>query len=320
VWMVTFGRDSSGSIFPQVSDYYLQAMSGCRGGGNGVCPDDVDDLTDVETEYINGVATVSFKRKLVTDDDKDLPIIQGGGPDAANFIIFSSDFRRNRPTPAYHQSSRGSAKIDLFTGVVSLGSDAFSGEPLLTRQMHGMFLAFSWSFCILAGFIIIRYVDRKYLWRVQAHEIMQSLGTILALSSSINLIYINSAKPLSTFTTHHEIGLYMSATSFCQSMMGWILAKRIKRFRPYHNHIKLAHIINGSVLLILSVSQVYTGFRLLFVADSYMWVYTAWVIIFGTLLVLLEYRRLQHPSISKLTKNSTALSSIPKHDSIENST
>jgi len=175
---VIIGFGSGSNIEVKDFDIFGQRREGCP----GVCPDTLQGGSNDVLEFSgvdDGSSTrFTFRRKLNTGDEKDVPIVDDGNPTAILIAFGSSD------ELGYHGGNKLSAEINFFTGF--FGTTGSHSGPHDRLTVHGVLMVFAWLFVFPLGIFIVKFCKRLLLrWWFRLHMIIQYLGTLVVICSLI---------------------------------------------------------------------------------------------------------------------------------------
>lgn len=172
------GFGSGSNIDVQDYNIFGQRREGCP----GVCPDTLQGGSNDILEFSgmdDGSSTrFTFRRKLNTGDDKDVPILNDGNPTAILIAFGSSD------ELGYHGGNKMSAEINFYTGFFGVTGSHNGPHDRLT--VHGVLMVFSWLFVFPLGIFLVKFCKRLLLrWWFRLHMIIQYLGTLIVICALI---------------------------------------------------------------------------------------------------------------------------------------
>jgi len=173
----------------------------------------------------------------------------------------------------YHTSARkGSHKdvnFNILSTAVAMTNGTVAADPVPYYEMHGGSLATIWSVTTLLGGIIARYF-RKYKWWIDAHQMLQTVATILSLPLTV-LSYLGKGGSESSthYTSVHGLfGIIFATAASAQGTLGSLAhASFIHQFGirvTCHGAMhagRLIHRTLGKVLLIVATAQIMLGLQ-----------------------------------------------------------
>jgi len=280
----------------QIDDRWAFDTSDTKATGNPTQPDvglgGVDNILKAAAKRENGETFVRFQRKLVTKDQFDHDITN-----STQNVIFA--FNPDTDEFQYHGRTAEQRSINLVQGQINKTT-----HSTLLPRVHGVMMVIGWTFLILFGMSIARYVPKRLEWWFPAHVTLQTLGAcfitaafiiILYYTRSINGDYLFFADKLTG--VHQLIGYITTGILFFQIVIG-IISDRLwrKKFNatkkiPDASIVDKLHWWIGRLGLILSVINIYLAFKFYNVSKVLIAVFSVWVGIVIVATIIMEIRK-----------------------------
>ncbi|OMJ77414.1 hypothetical protein SteCoe_23016 [Stentor coeruleus] len=245
--------------------------------------DGVNDITDVASSSENGVLSVNFRRLLDTGDKYDFVLEKNMELDLCFAYYYTTEF-------IYHEQNYGSGSLVLATEQKNAKFDYYSKYYKEGYEKHAIIMSLSWILLSNIGIIAARYFKWWQPW-VYIHIILMTLVLFLTLFS-VSKIIVTNENILFTYTSsqryHSRISLTIAALIITQCILG-VITRLFIHFNSSAKPIiiiRKAHHILGWILLIISLSNAYIGWRMY--EDENLRALTVFYVIIAIIYFLLE--------------------------------
>ncbi|KAF5741382.1 hypothetical protein HS088_TW10G00379 [Tripterygium wilfordii] len=189
------------------------------------------------------------------------------------------------PTTGNNMVSVGS--IDFRTGQTSAGGGSITSRQK-KRNIHGVLNAVSWGTLIPMGAIVARYLkvfksaDPAWFY---IHVACQTSAYIVGVAGWGTGMKLGSDSAGIQYNTHRNIGI----TLFCLgTVQVFALLLRPKKDHKYRLYWNIYHHTIGYAVIILSIINIFEGFKVLDGQKNWRTAYTVVIIVLGCIAVVLE--------------------------------
>eukprot|EP01113_Clastostelium_recurvatum_P035337 TRINITY_DN4912_c0_g1_i1.p1 TRINITY_DN4912_c0_g1~~TRINITY_DN4912_c0_g1_i1.p1 ORF type:complete len:432 (-),score=53.79 TRINITY_DN4912_c0_g1_i1:23-1318(-) len=231
-------------------------------------PPGTDDILQgsVSGSEIDGVTTISFSRRLVSNDvlyDRSLP------PTDVHLLWA---FNSGSDDPTEQHTSHGGVLINFYSGRPALQVDI--------RLMHGLVMLLMWGLLVPQATFIAAYMKAIGHWWYRLHmgiQVIVILGTSLAFFSIVSVMMGGRQ----FHSVHHLFGLFIFILVLIQGFLGW-LANR--RWDPSRTKVPLfpdqLHWWLGRTLELSGYINIFLGFNQIGIKQASVYVLMAlWVLL-----------------------------------------
>jgi len=237
----------------------------------------VESLTALNGKEVDGVTILNFTRKFNTGDSADTPFVVG---DQNLFILYSLGPSDN--IASQHVGEKGAVKIDLFSGDVS------RVKVFNYRSLHGILMVIAWSFSVILGQFLARYLKNIGVWWFHLHRGLNYAVLILTVVSFIIIVY-----HVDTFyaSPHHIMGLFVLFGSLAQPILGYLADKwwsPTRGFTPIFPD--KVHWWLGRLTIAVALVNIFLGFCEYQVNTAVWVIYGIWLAIYIAVMIYTEVR------------------------------
>ncbi|CAJ0908756.1 9440_t:CDS:10, partial [Entrophospora sp. SA101] len=207
--------------------------------------DDNSDLTNINSNVSDSLATIEFSRPLLPDGRRG---IKDGHVKCKKKYPFSSSF-------TYHGNNRILIMIDFYNNKIEAVKIKASQQT--TKYIHGIGMSFTWSVLFPISIFIVRFFKHTNNY-LKIHRTIQLLGGISIGSFGASVLAMSNSR-----TPHSFLGLTLYCIVFIQLAIGlisiWSQASLVSVNLGYPRLFKRTHKFLGISLLIVSWINIYLG-------------------------------------------------------------
>ncbi|CAJ0925836.1 17875_t:CDS:10 [Entrophospora sp. SA101] len=225
--------------------------------------DDNSDLTNINSNVSDSLATIEFSRPLLPDGRRG---IKDGLVKCKKKYPFSSSF-------TYHGNNRILIMIDFYNNKIEAVKIKASQQT--TKYIHGIGMSFTWSVLFPISIFIVRFFKHTNNY-LKIHRTIQLLGGISIGSFGASVLAMSNSR-----TPHSFLGLTLYCIVFIQLAIGlisiwtlyclvfiqlaiglisiWSQASLVSVNLGYPRFFKRTHKFLGISLLIVSWINIYLG-------------------------------------------------------------
>ncbi|KAF5746147.1 auxin-induced in root cultures protein 12-like [Tripterygium wilfordii] len=193
--------------------------------------------------------------------------------------------------PIIHSTSgdnmRSVGTIDFTTGQTSAGGGSITSRQK-KRNIHGVLNAVSWGTLMPMGAIIARYLkvfksaDPAWFY---IHIACQTSAYIVGVAGWGTGMKLGSDSAGTQYNTHRNIGIILFSLGTLQVFALLLRPNKDHKFRLYWN---IYHYAVGYAVIILSIINIFEGFKVLDGQKNWRTAYTVVIIVLGCIAVVLE--------------------------------
>ncbi|KAF5726496.1 auxin-induced in root cultures protein 12-like [Tripterygium wilfordii] len=194
-------------------------------------------------------------------------------------------------SPAIHSTTGSNmmsvGSIDFRTGQTSAGGGSITSRQR-KRNIHGVLNAVSWGTLMPMGAIIARYLkvfksaDPAWFY---IHIACQTSAYIIGVAGWGTGMKLGSDSAGTQYNPHRNIGI----TLFCLgTLQVFALLLRPKKDHKYRVYWNIYHHCIGYAVIILSIINIFEGFKVLDGQKNWRTAYTVVIIVLGSIAVVLE--------------------------------
>ncbi|KAJ3108640.1 hypothetical protein HDU97_000496 [Phlyctochytrium planicorne] len=241
--------------------------------------------------------SIGFSRKLVTNDPKDVDIINA--PMDMMFAFNPTTFELK-----YHEGNRGVVTVNLFEKGMLLVVGAV-GASISLKVLHGFSMFFAFAFVYPVGIFVARYYTDMNRW-VELHASLMTTVTTNVLITALTAI-IGRFGELDFI--HVRIGLVVVLLVGSTSALGYLSSMVEWRFlQPYMKTIRSSHRFLGFVTYLLGVVNGYFGsIDIQYGDDSKAWIKWTYLSVIATTPIFLVMYGEYHKRSQKVGKEKATL-------------